>query len=248
MPGKADRDLARARPQNAVDQNGRSSPESWRATALARRSPSPPPRIRAGGLPAAPSPRRLRPSARPGSPRRHAPPATRLRPERNPRATASASRTEPVSVVITLSAASAAGSSYASSAAPIAASASGGCATCITPAVTLKRAPSVSRGPAQNRIEGLGLARDQRLRLLGAVAQKVGAGVAQNIGPRFGHRMRDAVDRRVEEPRQRHVRRIDGLALPLPFGRHLQAMSARLVAERGLRPGVRAWRPSSMSA
>ena len=78
------------------------------------------------------------------------------------------------------------------------------------------------RRPAQNRIEGVRLARNQRVRLLGAVAEEVGAGVAQNVGPRFGHRVRDAVDRRVEEPRQRHVGRIDCLALPLPFGRHFE--------------------------
>ena len=80
------------------------------------RSPSPPLRNRASGPRAARWPPHPRPSARPENPRRHARPATRLPAERKPRATASASRAEPVSVVMALRAASATGSSYASSA------------------------------------------------------------------------------------------------------------------------------------
>ena len=72
--------------------------------------------------------------------------------------------------------------------------------------------------PAKPRIERFGLTLRQRLGRLGAIAHEIGTGVAQDLGPRLRHRSRDAVDRRVEEPRQRHIGRIDRLALAFPFG------------------------------
>ena len=118
---------------------------------------------------------------------------------------------------MTLSAASAAGSSNASSAARTAASASGGCATCIDARRQTKPRAQRLRRPVENRIEGEPLALGQRLGLFRPVAEQVGAGVARDLGPRLVHRLRHAVDRRVEQPGDRHVGRIDRLALPRPF-------------------------------
>ena len=101
------------------------------------------------------------------------------------------------------------------------------------------------RGPAQNGVVAMRLARDKRVRRLGPVAKEVGAGVAQDIGAGLSHRVRDAVDRGVHEPRQRHVRRIDRLALPFPFGRHASHERPARVGER-----IAAWRarPAAIEA
>ena len=63
----------------------------------------------------------------------------------------------------------------------------------------------------------LGLERDQSLRPFGAIAEKVAAGVFQDVVDDRGLVALHAVDDAIGEPRERHGLRIDARALPAPF-------------------------------
>ena len=96
----------------------------------------------------------------------------------NPRATARASSAEPVSVVIALSAASATGSSKSAIAERTAAIDSGGCVDMHDPGAEIEARAQRLRRPGEDGIEGEPLTLGQLFRLLGAVAEEIGARVA----------------------------------------------------------------------
>ena len=158
----------------------------------------------------------LAPVGRSASPRRHARRSRLASAVSRPRACASASRAEPVSVVMTCSAARPK-ASKPSSAAAMAEVAASGCATGMSPSATAKRAPSASRAQAEHRIPQLGLPPHQPFRLGCAIAEEIAAGILDDIGAHLGLAAPHAVDGRVGEPGQRHGGGIDVLAAGPPI-------------------------------
>ena len=79
-----------------------------------------------------------------------------------------------------------------------------------------RRAEIVLR-ESEDRIPMLGLERDQSLRPLGAIAEKVGTGRVQDVVEDRALVALHAVDDAVGEPGERHRLRIDALALSAPF-------------------------------
>ena len=146
--------------------------------------------------------------------------------ENSPRNMASASSAEPVSVVITCSAPS----RHASSgmAALAACSAAGGWVTWTTPSPVLKSAPRCRFRREQNRIPKPRLTLAQFLRTGRAVEQKIRREIFFDLRFDRPRRVGDAVDDGVGEPRQRHIGRIDLVALRLPFrGDRLRQLKRR---------------------
>ena len=69
----------------------------------------------------------------------------------------------------------------------------------------------------QERVPGRALRVDERRGIAGAVANEVGSRIFGRVGLHLGHPRRDAVDRGIDEPRQRHARRIDLFVLRHPL-------------------------------
>ena len=82
------------------------------------------------------------------------------------------------------------------------------------PTPDLKARAKLLLGEREHRGKAGILRRHQRLRLFGAKAGQIALGIGCNRRPRLGHRVGDAVDRRVGEARQRHIGGFDRLALP----------------------------------
>ena len=193
-------------------------------------------------------PLRPRPIARSGNPRRHGRCARPLRRRGAPRATASASRTEPVRLVMTCSAASANGLSTDRARRAPPAAAPSGWRTCTTPCATRSFAPSASPAQSSTGSNAAASAATSASGAVGAVAQQVGLGVAGDLGAGRVQRRRDAVERGIGEARQRHGRGIDRLALPRPFRGDRVRRARGSAGPAASWPGVRARRPSSSSA
>ena len=81
----------------------------------------------------------------------------------------------------------------------------------------------------------LGLRPDERVRLGGAIADKVGTGEFDNFSGGLGHIDGDAVEGGVDQARQRHCRRIDDVSLRRPFDRHSLPGFARRQSQRRAR-------------
>ena len=71
--------------------------------------------------------------------------------------------------------------------------------------------------PVEPGLPGPLLALGQLDRLGGAIAQKVGRGVAQHLVDRSAAQRGHAVERRADQPGERHAGPLDGLALRPPF-------------------------------
>ena len=95
------------------------------------------------------------------------------------------------------------------------------------------RAERVAR-PGEHRVPCAGLPCNKPLRSFGAIAQEIG-GEKLRARRRPLRPDRDAVDDGVGEPRQRHPRRVDDVALRLPFGRERLRQRARGRGERAAR-------------
>ena len=161
--------------------------------------------------------------------------------ERWPCAIASAISAEPVSVVIALTAPSRHGSSGNG--------ARGGGERLVrlrdehhALAQHEARAERVAR-PGDQRVPMLRLALDQPVRAAGAIADQIGAEELGDLGLHRVGRIGDAVDDGIGEPRERHRRRIDELALRLPFVRQrlrqrLRGRRQRPARRRPHRPAV----------
>ena len=96
--------------------------------------------------------------------------------------------------------------------------------------------------PGEQRIPKLGLARDQGRRPFGAVADQVALAIGGKAAGKAGRIRRDAVDRGVGEPGQRHGARIDPLALRIPFVRDRLGEAGR--RHRQIGPARRLHRPA----
>ena len=107
------------------------------------------------------------------------------------------------------------------------------------------------RRPVEQRLPHRLLARRQFRRVIGAIADKIGAGVVRGLGDDLLALHRGAVDRGRGKPGQRHRRRTDLVPLRVPFGGdrcgQLFARHDQLVAAGGAhRPAVERDAPAAL--
>ncbi len=160
------------------------------------------------------------------------------------RSSASASKAEPVSVVIVDTAPSR--QTSAGIFARAAAIASLGCATCTTPCAKTKRAPSASLAQASTGSQCCVWRFNQAFRRMRAIAQQVRAEILRHlVGDRPG-RIRHRVDHRIGKPGERHARRVDKFHLRVPLVGDFSGQR-RVGAASARRIGVLTGLPSSSS-
>ena len=152
---------------------------------------------------------------------------------RRPWSTASAISAEPVKVVMTCTAPSRQGSRGI--AARAAASAASGCATNDHPLRRARSARRARRAPRRGPDPSAAPAAQPALRTFGAIEHQIGGEILSDFRRDRRGRIGDAVDDGVGEPRERHVRRIDDLALRLPFRGQRLGQRARGRGQRAAR-------------
>jgi len=88
--------------------------------------------------------------------------------------------------------------------------------------------------PGKDRIPRVGLSGDEPFGSFGAVAHEIGGEIFLRFRGHRGRRIGDAVEDRIGQAGERHFRRVDDVALRLPFGGE----------RRGQRAGGRGQRPA----